>query len=120
MHDLTELTQALHQKGQRIHLETSGAYPLTGQFDWITFSPKPYKIPHESIYAFAHELKMIIATPEDFVWAETQAAAVPSHTLKYLQPEWKSPESQQLVLDYVLTHPQWRISLQTHKWLGVR
>ncbi len=120
MHDLSDLTQVLQQQGLRVHLETSGAYALSGIFDWVTFSPKPYKLPHSSIYAHADELKVVIASANDLKWAEEQARLVPSNALKYLQPEWNKAESQQIVFDYVLKYPQWRISLQTHKYLGVR
>ncbi|MGK7933582.1 MAG: 7-carboxy-7-deazaguanine synthase QueE [Microcystaceae cyanobacterium] len=120
LHNLENLTQALHQKGLTIHLETSGAYPLTGNFDWITLSPKPYKVPHSDIYSYANELKFVIANRDDLLWAEAEVKKVSSKTLIYLQPEWTSPNSQQLVFDYVLQNPRWRVSLQTHKWLGVR
>ncbi len=120
MHDLTPLTQALKQAGLRIHLETSGAHPFSGQFDWISLSPKRFKPPQPEIYALAHELKVVIATADDLAWAEAQAARVPATTVKLLQPEWTSDDSQQLVFDYVKQHPDWRISLQTHKFLGVK
>lgn len=120
MHDLAPLTQTLKQAGLRLHLETSGAHPLSGQFDWISLSPKRFKPPQPDIYAHAHELKVVIANPEDLVWAEEQAALVSEPTAKLLQPEWTSDQSTQLVFDYVKQHPNWRISLQTHKFLGVR
>jgi organic radical activating enzyme len=120
LHNLNDLTQALHEKGLKVHLETSGAHPLTGTFDWITLSPKPYKIPHPEIYSQASELKIIIANKDDLLWAENEAKKVLPNTLKYLQPEWNSPESQQLIFEYILQHPQWRMSLQTHKWLNIR
>lgn len=120
MHDLYPLTGQLYKCGMRVHLETSGAHSFSGYFDWVTFSPKLFKPPHNSIYEQVNELKVVIANPEDLQWAEQQAAKVPSQTLKYLQPEWNTPASQQLIFDYVLQHPQWRMSLQTHKFLGVR
>jgi 7-carboxy-7-deazaguanine synthase len=120
MHDLTELTQQLHQTGLRIHLETSGSHPRSGEFDWITLSPKPFKPPLPDIYAQAQELKIVVATAEDLHWAEQQSQKTPPAALRYLQPEWNRPESQSLIFDYVLQHPQWRMSLQTHKLLGVR
>jgi organic radical activating enzyme len=120
MHDLSELTQHLRARRLRVHLETSGAHPFSGCFDWVTLSPKPFKLPHASIYDRADELKVVIAQPEDLEWAEQQAARVPGGVVKYLQPEWNAPESQSLVVEYVLQHPQWRVSLQTHKFLGVR
>jgi 7-carboxy-7-deazaguanine synthase len=120
MHDLNPLTQHLRELGLRVHLETSGAHPFSGEFDWVTFSPKRYKLPHQSIRDRVNELKVVVANTEDLQWAEQQASTIPPEAVKYLQPEWNTPESQQLIFDYVLQHPQWRISLQTHKFLGVR
>jgi 7-carboxy-7-deazaguanine synthase len=120
MHNLDPLTQHLQQLGIRTHLETSGAHSYSGYFDWVTFSPKSFKPPHPSIYNHINELKVVVAHPQDIQWAEQQATQIPAAALKYLQPEWNSPQSQELVLKYVLQHPEWRISLQTHKFLGVR
>ena len=120
LHDLTDLTQFLQTKGLRVHLETSGAHPFTGNFDWVTFSPKPYKLPHDSIYNHANELKVVICDRKDLEWAETQAQLLSPDILKYLQPEWNSPASQALIFDYVLRNPDWRISLQSHKFMNVR
>ncbi|MGB5769823.1 MAG: 7-carboxy-7-deazaguanine synthase QueE [Crocosphaera sp.] len=120
MHDLFPLTKELRELELRVHLETSGVYPFSGQFDWVTFSPKPFKVPHESIYSQVNELKVVIADQEDLNWAEEQAKKVDPEAIKYLQPEWNSPQTQQLILDYILLHPQWRMSLQIHKFLGVR
>ncbi|NEO87421.1 MAG: 7-carboxy-7-deazaguanine synthase QueE [Spirulina sp. SIO3F2] len=120
MHDLSLLSQALKTTGCPLHLETSGAYPLSGAFDWITLSPKPTKPPHSELYSQAHELKVVIHTETDFVWAEQQAAHVTPQIYKFLQPEWSQPRSQALVWNYVLQQPQWRVSLQTHKFLQVR
>ncbi len=119
MHDLAPLTESLHAQGLRVHLETSGAHPLSGTFDWVTLSPKPFKPPHESVYPEADELKVVIATADDFEWAEEQSRQVPSTTLRYLQAEWSS-QTTPLIFDYVLQHPEWRISLQTHKLLNVQ
>lgn len=120
MHDLNELTNELHQAGLRIHLETSGSYPLSGQFDWISLSPKTFKHPLSAIYSKANEIKVIISEESDLYWAETQAQKVPTETVKLLQPEWNSKTGKQLALGYVLSHPEWRVSLQTHKYLDVR
>ncbi|AFY78452.1 organic radical activating enzyme [Pleurocapsa sp. PCC 7327] len=120
MHDLNPLTRQLRKLGLRVHLETSGAHPFSGQFDWVTFSPKQYKLPHNSIYDRVSELKVVVTNPEDLQWAEQQATQIPPEALKYLQPEWNTPQSQQIIFDYVLQHPEWRISLQMHKFLGVR
>ncbi|NJN30009.1 MAG: 7-carboxy-7-deazaguanine synthase QueE [Synechococcales cyanobacterium RM1_1_8] len=120
IHDLTALTRMLHAAGLSIHLETSGAYPLRGRFDWITLSPKRNRPPQPSIYALANELKVVVAEPADLDWATQQAQQVPGEVLKFLQPEWYTEDSNQLVFNHVLEQPQWRISLQTHKYLGIR
>ena len=124
MHDLTMLTVLLRRAGLRVHLETSGAYPLSGEFDWISLSPKRFKPPLEEIYARVDELKVVIDGPEDLAWAELNGQRVSrqtvKQTVKLLQPQWESPVGQQLVMDYVLSHPDWRVGLQTHKFLGVR
>ncbi|MBW4539693.1 MAG: 7-carboxy-7-deazaguanine synthase QueE [Myxacorys chilensis ATA2-1-KO14] len=119
MHNLAPLTESLHAQGLRVHVETSGAHPFSGTFDWVTLSPKPFKPPHKSAYAEADELKIVIATADDFEWAEEQSRQVPSTALRYLQAEWSS-QTTPLIFDYVLQHPEWRISLQTHKLLNVR
>lgn len=120
MHDLFPLTTTLKNAGLQVHLETSGAHALTGDFDWITFSPKQFKAPHFSIYDHASELKVVVTSEFDLKWAEQQASLVSKSTLCYLQPEWNSPQSKSLIFDYVLQHPQWRLSLQTHKLLNIR
>jgi 7-carboxy-7-deazaguanine synthase len=120
MHDLTELTRALHQAKQRSHLETSGAHPFSGEFDWVTLSPKQSKPPHESVYVHADELKVVISEAKDFEWAEQQSEKVSDRVIRYLQPEWSHKESLDLIFEYVKQHPEWRISLQTHKLLGVQ
>lgn len=120
MHDLLSLTTALKNARLQVHLETSGAHPVTGNFDWITFSPKQFKAPHSSIYSQVSELKVVVTNEYDLKWAEQQAALVPETSLCYLQPEWNSPQSKDLIFNYVLQHPRWRISLQTHKLLQIQ
>lgn len=120
MHDLSPLTQALKALGLRVHLETSGSHPLSGEFDWITLSPKPFKPPLPEIYPLVNELKLVIASENNFLWAEQQSELTNPQAERYLQPEWGSRDSQSLIFDYILQHPQWKLSLQTHKLLGVR
>lgn len=120
MHNLTHLTHALQQANLRVHLETSGSYPLSGTFNWISLSPKPFKPPLPNIYKYTNELKIIIGLPTDLEWATTQGQKVPAKTIKLLQPEWNSVAGQKLAIDHILAHPEWRLSLQTHKFLGVR
>lgn len=120
MYDLTNLTQGLRQKGLRTHVETSGAYPLSGEWDWICFSPKKFKTPLDEFYAAGHELKVIIFNKSDFAWAEMHAARMNAKAQLFLQPEWsKSNEITPLIVDYVKQNPHWRISLQTHKFLDI-
>lgn len=120
MHDLTELTQQLKVQGLQVHLETSGSHPFSGNFDWVTFSPKQFKHPHESIYEQVSELKVVVKDESDLDWAEKNAARISRNVVKYLQSEWETSSSKDLVLQYVLSHPDWRVSIQTHKLLGVR
>ncbi len=120
MHDLTVLTQQLKAADLQVHLETSGAHPFSGSFDWVTFSPKRFKPPHPSIYPQASELKVVVADETDLAWAEQQAAQLSPTVDKRLQPEWETPGSQQIAFNFVLKNPGWRVSLQTHKFLGVQ
>jgi 7-carboxy-7-deazaguanine synthase len=120
MHDLAPLTHALHEAGFRTHIETSGSAPLTGELDWITVSPKKFKPALAECLAVAHELKIIVYNRSDFDWAEQHAAQVGTNCLLYLQPEWsKAEQMTPLIIDYIQQHPQWRLSLQTHKYLNI-
>jgi organic radical activating enzyme len=120
MHNLDKLTSELQLKGIRTHLETSGTQPLTGSWDWITFSPKKFKVPLDEYYKHSHELKIVINHPSDIAWAQTHAERMPSAKALYMQPEWEKREVMQpLILDYIRKYTQWRISVQTHKYLGV-
>jgi 7-carboxy-7-deazaguanine synthase len=120
MHNLDELTLALHDAGFQTNIETSGAYPLSGNWDWICFSPKKFKAPHESIYSAAHELKVVIYHPSDLAWAETFAEKVRPDCRLFLQPEWsRSAQVLPLIVEYVKSHPQWEVSLQIHKFMNI-
>ena len=119
MHDLAPLTEALADVGCRIHLETSGAHALTGSFDWITLSPKKFKPPVPSAYDVVDELKIVVANLSDFEWAELHKRRCPSSIKAMLQPEWDSPHMLPAMVDYVKKHPEWTISLQTHKYLNI-
>jgi organic radical activating enzyme len=120
MHNLHTLTEMLREQGIRTHVETSGAHPLSGTWDWICLSPKKFKAPLDEMIAAAHELKTVIYNKTDFAWAEQYAAKVSTDCLLYLQPEWsKSAEMNPLIIDYVKANPQWILSLQTHKFLDI-
>ena len=120
LHDLDALTTILQSSGAKLHIETSGAHPFTGYFDWVTFSPKPYKLPHQTIYDHVSELKVVIDNENDLIWAESEAKKISADIPKYLQPQWNNLQTQELVFQYILKNPQWRLSLQTHKFLGVK
>ncbi|MFI5172231.1 MAG: 7-carboxy-7-deazaguanine synthase QueE [Chitinophagales bacterium] len=120
MYDLTELTEALHAHQYKINLETSGAYPLSGSWDWICFSPKKFKKPLAEVGAQANELKVVIYNKSDFAWAEENRRLVSPECKLYLQPEWsRNAEMTALIIDYVKKYPDWEISLQLHKYLNV-
>ena len=118
--DMTLLTQELKNKNLKVHIETSGAYPLTGFWDWICLSPKKNKLPTQTVYNNAHELKVIIYNKHDFIFAEEQAELVNDGAILFLQPEWsKKEEMTPLIVDYVMNNPKSRVSLQTHKYLNI-
>jgi len=120
MYDMTQLTASLQGAGIRTHLETSGVYEITGSWDWICFSPKKFKAPHPSIFNRADELKVIVFNQSDFEWAEKHAELVDEKCELFLQPEWsREKEMLPLMIDYVKTHPRWKISLQIHKYMNI-
>lgn len=120
MYDLSELTASLKAKGLRTHIETSGTNELTGSWDWVTFSPKKFKAPVDSIYDQADELKVIVYHKSDLEWSEIHASRVQEHCTLFLQAEWdRRDESYPLIMDYIRANSKWRISVQTHKYLGV-
>lgn len=120
IYNLDYLTQALKKNNIKTFIETSGAYPLSGNWDWICLSPKKFKAPRPDILPYANELKVIVFNKSDFAWAEEHAKMVGENCKLYLQPEWsKSNEITPLIIDYVMNNPQWEISLQTHKYLNI-
>lgn len=121
MWNLDLLTEKLRAAGARTHIETSGAHPLSGTFDWICLSPKKIKRPVGDVLQKANELKMVIYNNNDFLFAEEMAAQVSPDCLLYLQPEWsKRAVAMPKIVDYVMAHPQWKASLQMHKYLEIR
>ena len=120
IYNMDYLTTQLQQKGIKTFIETSGAYPLSGSWDWICLSPKKFKGPTISVAEKAHELKVIVFNKSDFEWAEQHAKLVSPDCKLYLQPEWsKSKEMIPLIVEYVMNNPHWEISLQTHKYLNI-
>ena len=120
MWDMEPLTTALKEAGLNIHIETSGAYDITGHWDWFCLSPKKNKLPTKEAASRADELKVIIYNKDDFRFAEEQAKRVGKDCVLYLQPEWSKRDAMMpLMVDYVLANPQWKVSLQTHKYLNI-
>ena len=120
MWNMSFLTKSLKEKGLRTHLETSGSYKLSGEWDWICLSPKKFQKPLNTINPIADELKIIVQNKSDFKWAEQQRDGVSEKCKLYLQPEWSNKEKMiPLIIDYVMQNPEWQISLQTHKYLQI-
>ncbi len=118
--DMTPLTSLLKAKNLHTHIETSGAYPLTGTWDWICLSPKKNKAPVGDIHSRADELKVIVYNRDDLRFAEEHASKVGPDCLLYLQPEWSVREKvTPYIVDYVMANPKWKVSLQTHKYLNI-
>lgn len=120
MHNLDELTTALKEAGLQTNIETSGAHPLSGTWDWICLSPKKFKAPLPEIVPAANELKVVIFNTSDFDWAEKYAAQVTASCKLYLQPEWdKAAQITPFIIDYIKENPKWELSLQIHKYINV-
>lgn len=120
IYNLDELTKRLKEKNISTFIETSGAYQLSGIWDWICLSPKKTMVPMPEVYSKVNELKVIIFNQHDFKWAEEQANLVGKDCYLYLQPEWSKhaaliPD----IIEYVKNHPKWMISLQTHKYMNI-
>lgn len=120
MHDLDELTKELQSAGLKTHIETSGAHPLSGSWDWVCLSPKKFKAPLPEILPKANELKIVVYNKSDFEWAEKYAAMAGPACKLYLQPEWdRSAEMMPAIVEYIQNNPQWELSLQIHKYIKV-
>ncbi len=118
--NMNPLTKALKAKNLTTHIETSGAYELTGDWDWICLSPKKNKLPVKAVYDNANELKVIVYNKHDLVFAEEQAAKTNDNCILYLQPEWSVRDKMvPEIVDFVMKNPKWKVSLQTHKYLNI-
>jgi len=120
IYNLNYLTEQLQEVNLQTHIETSGAYPLSGQWDWVCLSPKKFKAPTLDVIKAANELKIVVYNKSDFEWAEKYAEQVNPSCQLFLQPEWSRQEQMvPLIIEYVKANPQWRISLQTHKFMDI-
>ena len=123
-HNLDPLCAAIRKdQSIPIHIETSGVEELSGNPDWITLSPKRHAPPLMELLIACQELKVIIHEEDDIAFAEYMATTIKSNTSKqpllFLQAGWKSTEGAKLSFEYIKSHPEWRLSMQTHKWLKI-
>jgi organic radical activating enzyme len=120
MWNLENLCTELKRNNLMTFLETSGAYPLSGKWDWICLSPKMNNPPLEQITKYADELKVIIREKSDFEWAEKYRMTVENKCKLYLQPEWsRYKEIIPEIVEYVKTNKMWEVSLQAHKFMQI-
>ena len=118
--DMGPVTAGLKGAGLQTHIETSGAYELSGEWDWICLSPKKNKLPLAPIYKVADELKMIVYNKHDLEFAQQEATKVGPNCELYLQPEWSVRDKVvPMIVDFVMANPEWKVSLQTHKYLNI-
>jgi 7-carboxy-7-deazaguanine synthase len=147
---VAELVAEAHRRGSRVHLETNGTVPPPGGaleggaafFDWVVVSPKPpeYRIAPEWA-GIIDELKLVVDEHMDPARAERLAAAHREAIIS-VQPAWEGPRACESAASaaleapigaakpgesnvasavrLVMEHPDWRLSLQTHKFLGIR
>lgn len=119
-YNMDHITSELKKKNIQTFIETSGAYPLSGNWDWICLSPKKTMHPLEEIYKKANELKVIVYNKHDLEWAQQEASKVNKDCLLFLQPEWsKRNEMMPMIVEFVKTHQNWMVSLQTHKYMNI-
>lgn len=120
MYKLDYFTSGLKEHNIETFIETSGAYSISGEWDWICLSPKLNMPPLNSIFKLADELKMIIQNKSDFKWAEQNAMQVSKECHLFMQPEWSVATSiTPLIVDYIKNNQKWRISLQSHKYMKI-
>jgi len=123
IHDLSALSDALHRKGLRVHLETSGAFALRGAFDWITLSPKRWKAPLAECVSRANEFKLIVdrvdAIEEYARLLRGLGAPLDGARPVWLHPEWsqrRNPQVLGAIVAWVKDHAgPFRAGWQLHK-----
>jgi organic radical activating enzyme len=120
MHNLDELTERLQSAGFETNIETSGSFPLSGNWNWICVSPKKFRPPTQEALQVANELKVVVYNKNDFAWAEKHAEQVSPGCKLYLQPEWERASIiTPFIIDYIKENPKWELSLQVHKYINV-
>jgi organic radical activating enzyme len=120
IYNLDYICDKLKENNISTFLETSGSSKSSGVWDWICLSPKKNAPPYSELLLKANELKMIISDINDFEWAEENAEKVNNDCILYLQPEWSTSKlMMQVIVDYILKNPKWKISLQAHKYMRI-
>ncbi len=120
MWDLSELTKRFKENNLKLHLETSGAYELSGNWDWVCLSPKKKMLPKKEFYSMADELKVVIYNNDDFKFAMQESEKVSQECKLFLQPEWsKFDLMRDKIVQFVMKNKNWNISLQIHKYLEI-
>ena len=123
IHDLGELCEGIHRIGRRAHLETSGAFSIRGDFDWITLSPKRWKTPLSENVQRASEFKIIVDQPNaigEYSAMLNQVRGAPSaETPIWLHPEWSQHKNAAIldsITEWVKQHgAPYRAGWQMHK-----
>ena len=93
---------------------------MSGKWDWVVLSPKKFKATLPEVYPLADELKIVVVNLHDLQWAEGHASEIRLDAVRLLQPEWDRREKVlPRILKYMQEHPEWRLSLQTHKYIGL-
>ena len=120
IHQLTPLTDSLHRAGFSVHLETCGAFPLRGAFDWITLSPKFNKLPLDQNLEIANEFKLVVEDAQTIARWEERLGGFYREKPIWLQPEWSQrecPEVLQSITRAVKARRfRYRAGWQNHKW----
>lgn len=120
LHDIDILIKAMHDRGLRVHVETSGTAPFSGNADWICLSPKKFKNVLPENLPRAHELKVVVYHESDLEWAESFVEKLDKNCQLFLQPEWsRRDEMTPRIIAYIQENPHWTLSLQTHKYIGI-
>ena len=120
MWDLSELTKRFKENNIKLHLETSGAYELSGNWDWVCLSPKKKMLPKKEFYSMADELKVVIYNNDDFKFAIQESEKVSQECKLFLQPEWSKLDlMKDKIVQFVMKNKNWNISLQIHKYLEI-
>ncbi len=119
LYNLEPLLDALHELGYEINIETSGTGYVSPKIDWVTLSPKSFKEPLKESFMCANELKVVVGSSEDFERAHRWMECVSAECRCYIQAQWGNEESLKMAVEFVLRNPRWRLSLQTHKYIGI-